>query len=189
MRGRTQDWPMQVHRFLDHAALYHRCARIVSRTVEGARANVPAARRTRTMADASVPALGALRRQSWLTRSALLLLVGHHRNATYSIAANAITRRRLFDGHAIRTSPRPSGNFQTRRHLGQHKSHLGGLAQGQALSLEGVGRRHNDIGTASGDNLPRGRVYRHLAIGFALRGFRFGKISGPVLSENYIRQY
>ena len=35
MRGLMQDWPMRVHRFLDHAALYHRGARIVSRTVEG----------------------------------------------------------------------------------------------------------------------------------------------------------
>ncbi len=35
MRGLMQDWPMRVHRFLDHAALYHQGARIVSRTVEG----------------------------------------------------------------------------------------------------------------------------------------------------------
>jgi len=35
MRGLMQDWPMRVHRVLDHAALYHRGARIVSRTVEG----------------------------------------------------------------------------------------------------------------------------------------------------------
>jgi fatty-acyl-CoA synthase len=35
MRGLMQDWPMRVYRFLDHAALYHRGARIVSRTVEG----------------------------------------------------------------------------------------------------------------------------------------------------------
>jgi fatty-acyl-CoA synthase len=35
MRGLMQDWPMRLHRFLDHAALYHRGARIVSRTVEG----------------------------------------------------------------------------------------------------------------------------------------------------------
>ncbi|MGZ5925283.1 MAG: long-chain-fatty-acid--CoA ligase [Rhizomicrobium sp.] len=35
MRGLMQDWPMRVHRFLDHAALYHPGARIVSRTVEG----------------------------------------------------------------------------------------------------------------------------------------------------------
>ncbi len=35
MRGLMQDWPMRVHRFLDHAALYHTGARIVSRTVEG----------------------------------------------------------------------------------------------------------------------------------------------------------
>ncbi len=35
MRGLMQDWPMRVHRFLDHAALTHRGARIVSRTVEG----------------------------------------------------------------------------------------------------------------------------------------------------------
>lgn len=35
MRGRMQDWPMRVHRFLDHAALYHRGAHIVSRTAEG----------------------------------------------------------------------------------------------------------------------------------------------------------
>ncbi len=35
MRGLMQDWPMRVHRFIDHAALYHRGARIVSRTVEG----------------------------------------------------------------------------------------------------------------------------------------------------------
>jgi len=35
MRGLMQDWPMRVHRFIDHAALYHRRARIVSRTIEG----------------------------------------------------------------------------------------------------------------------------------------------------------
>src|ERR1700744_2888804 len=35
MRGLMQEWPLSVHRFLDHAALYHRGARIVSRTVEG----------------------------------------------------------------------------------------------------------------------------------------------------------
>ena len=35
MRGLMQDWPLRVHRFLDHAALYHREARVVSRTVEG----------------------------------------------------------------------------------------------------------------------------------------------------------
>ncbi|MBN9553381.1 MAG: AMP-binding protein, partial [Alphaproteobacteria bacterium] len=35
MRGLMQDWPMRVHRFLDHAALYHQGARIVSRTIEG----------------------------------------------------------------------------------------------------------------------------------------------------------
>jgi fatty-acyl-CoA synthase len=35
MRGLMQDWPMRVHRFLDHAAQYHRGARVVSRTVEG----------------------------------------------------------------------------------------------------------------------------------------------------------
>jgi fatty-acyl-CoA synthase len=36
MRGLMQDWPMRVHRLLDHAALYHRGARIVGRTLEGA---------------------------------------------------------------------------------------------------------------------------------------------------------
>ena len=35
MRGLMQDWPMRVHRFIDHAALYHQGARIVCRTVEG----------------------------------------------------------------------------------------------------------------------------------------------------------
>ena len=35
MRGLMQDWPMRVHRFLDHAALYHPGARVVGRTVEG----------------------------------------------------------------------------------------------------------------------------------------------------------
>jgi fatty-acyl-CoA synthase len=35
MRGLMQDWPMLVHRLIDHAALYHRGAEIVSRTVEG----------------------------------------------------------------------------------------------------------------------------------------------------------
>jgi fatty-acyl-CoA synthase len=35
MRGLMQDWPMRIHRFLDHAAQYHQGARIVSRTVEG----------------------------------------------------------------------------------------------------------------------------------------------------------
>src|SRR5580700_2024824 len=35
MRGLMQDWPMLVHRLIDHAALYHRGAEIVSRDVEG----------------------------------------------------------------------------------------------------------------------------------------------------------
>jgi fatty-acyl-CoA synthase len=35
MRGLMQDWPMRVHRLIDHAALYHQGAEIVSRTVEG----------------------------------------------------------------------------------------------------------------------------------------------------------
>ena len=35
MRGLMQDWPMLVHRFIDHAALNHKGAEIVSRTVEG----------------------------------------------------------------------------------------------------------------------------------------------------------
>src|ERR1700710_586938 len=35
MRGLMQDWPMLVHRLIDHAALYHQGASIVSRTVEG----------------------------------------------------------------------------------------------------------------------------------------------------------
>jgi hypothetical protein len=35
MRGLMQDWPMRIHRFIDHAALYHPGARIVCRTVEG----------------------------------------------------------------------------------------------------------------------------------------------------------
>ena len=35
MRGLMQDWPMRVHRFLDHAALYHAGARVVSRTAQG----------------------------------------------------------------------------------------------------------------------------------------------------------
>ena len=35
MRGLMQDWPMLVHRLIDHAALYHRGAEIVSRNVEG----------------------------------------------------------------------------------------------------------------------------------------------------------
>src|SRR5579883_106554 len=35
MRGLMQDWPMRVHRFLDHAALYHQGAGVVTRTVEG----------------------------------------------------------------------------------------------------------------------------------------------------------
>ena len=35
MRGLMQDWPMLVHRLIDHAALYHQGADIVSRTVEG----------------------------------------------------------------------------------------------------------------------------------------------------------
>jgi len=35
MRGLMQDWPMLVHRLIDHAALYHQGAEIVSRTVEG----------------------------------------------------------------------------------------------------------------------------------------------------------
>ncbi|HVZ27470.1 MAG TPA: hypothetical protein VG798_02345 [Rhizomicrobium sp.] len=36
MRGLMQDWPMLVHRFIDHAALNHQGAEIASRTVEGA---------------------------------------------------------------------------------------------------------------------------------------------------------
>jgi fatty-acyl-CoA synthase len=35
MRGLMQAWPMRVHRFLDHAALYHQGARVAGRTVEG----------------------------------------------------------------------------------------------------------------------------------------------------------
>ena len=35
MQGLMQDWPMRVHRLIDHAALYHQGADIVSRTVEG----------------------------------------------------------------------------------------------------------------------------------------------------------
>jgi fatty-acyl-CoA synthase len=35
MRGLMQDWPMLVHRFIDHAALNHQGAEIVSRDVEG----------------------------------------------------------------------------------------------------------------------------------------------------------
>jgi fatty-acyl-CoA synthase len=35
MRGLMQDWPMLMHRLIDHAALYHQGASIVSRTVEG----------------------------------------------------------------------------------------------------------------------------------------------------------
>jgi fatty-acyl-CoA synthase len=35
MRGLMQDWPMRVHRLIDHAALYHQGAEIVSRTAEG----------------------------------------------------------------------------------------------------------------------------------------------------------
>ena len=35
MRGLMQGWPMRVHRLIDHAALYHQGAEIVSRTVEG----------------------------------------------------------------------------------------------------------------------------------------------------------
>jgi fatty-acyl-CoA synthase len=35
MRGLMQAWPMRVHRFLDHAALYHQGARVVGRAVEG----------------------------------------------------------------------------------------------------------------------------------------------------------
>ncbi|HWC62667.1 MAG TPA: long-chain-fatty-acid--CoA ligase [Rhizomicrobium sp.] len=35
MRGLMQDWPMLVHRLIDHAALYHGGAGIVSRSVEG----------------------------------------------------------------------------------------------------------------------------------------------------------
>ena len=35
MRGLMQDWPMRVHRLIDHAALYHQGAEIVSRTADG----------------------------------------------------------------------------------------------------------------------------------------------------------
>ena len=35
MRGLMQDWPMLVHRFIDHAARYHQSAEIVSRMPEG----------------------------------------------------------------------------------------------------------------------------------------------------------
>jgi fatty-acyl-CoA synthase len=36
MRGLMQNWPMLVHRLIDHAALYHQGADIVSRTADGA---------------------------------------------------------------------------------------------------------------------------------------------------------
>ncbi|MFM9975691.1 MAG: long-chain-fatty-acid--CoA ligase [Beijerinckiaceae bacterium] len=35
MRGLMQDWPLLVHRIIDHAAKYHPARRIVSRSVEG----------------------------------------------------------------------------------------------------------------------------------------------------------
>jgi fatty-acyl-CoA synthase len=35
MQGLMQDWPMRVHRMIDHAALYHQGAEIVSRNAEG----------------------------------------------------------------------------------------------------------------------------------------------------------
>jgi fatty-acyl-CoA synthase len=35
MQGLMQHWPMRVHRLIDHAALYHQGAEIVSRTAEG----------------------------------------------------------------------------------------------------------------------------------------------------------
>ncbi len=35
MRGLMQDWPLLVHRIIDHAALYHRGARIVTRGLSG----------------------------------------------------------------------------------------------------------------------------------------------------------
>jgi fatty-acyl-CoA synthase len=35
MRGLMQDWPLVVHKIIDHAALYHKGAKIVSRSVEG----------------------------------------------------------------------------------------------------------------------------------------------------------
>ncbi len=35
MRGLMQDWPMLVHRFIDHAARNHKGAEVVSRTIEG----------------------------------------------------------------------------------------------------------------------------------------------------------
>src|SRR3984957_20022521 len=35
MQGLMQDWPLLVHRLIDHAALYHQGAEIVTSTVEG----------------------------------------------------------------------------------------------------------------------------------------------------------
>ena len=35
MLGLMQDWPMLVHKIIDHAALYHASREVVSRSVEG----------------------------------------------------------------------------------------------------------------------------------------------------------
>jgi len=35
MLGLMQDWPLLVHKILDHAALYHGAREVVSRSVEG----------------------------------------------------------------------------------------------------------------------------------------------------------
>src|ERR1051326_8457889 len=35
MLGQMQDWPLLVHKIIDHAALYHADREIVTRTVEG----------------------------------------------------------------------------------------------------------------------------------------------------------
>ncbi|HEY2834930.1 MAG TPA: long-chain-fatty-acid--CoA ligase [Rhizomicrobium sp.] len=85
MRGLMQDWPLRVHRFLDHASLYHQSARIVSRTVEGEihRTNYPEMRsRARKL-------VGALKRRGIKPgdRVATLAWNTHrHMEAWYGIA-------------------------------------------------------------------------------------------------------
>ena len=54
MLGLMQDWPLLVHKIIDHAALYHGDREVVSRSVEGpiVRTNYrEVARRARKVAD------------------------------------------------------------------------------------------------------------------------------------------
>ncbi len=61
MLGLMQDWPLLIHRILDHASRYHGTSEIVSRTVEGPihrYTYVECARRSRALADVAQKKLG-----------------------------------------------------------------------------------------------------------------------------------